>query len=233
VGCGGRNGQSNLKLIENCRRINATAPIHETVKGVIDLRHILEVNAYNAKRSMSAADEAGQIPISSATYAILQDRRVECGNSDCSEPVHEHSAACTENDHKHSAAHQHSRDLTDISTISIPLPLLSTPQRDRLEVLLRSLLWDGEVPASGEYEAITGLEVLRTKGLFAVSSSSDENEEKVSLHMVQGVKELYEIKALPITRGVTSHSVSGTLVLIGKGLSDSIRGAVQHTLVTV
>lgn len=211
-------------IVKHDRRINATAPIHETVKGVIDLRHILDVNAYNAKRSLTNESLLKPTIISEATYSILQNRRVEHDDSECD--GHDHTDS--DCDH-HSVTHQHARDLNDISTLSIPLPLLSISQRDRLELLLRSLLWDAELPAHENNETITNLEILRTKGIFSVINDK-ENQDVISRFIIQGVKELYEIKELHGSKNATDGDGFGRLVLIGKGLSEELRIAVMEII---
>lgn len=192
------------------------------MKGVIDLRHILDVNAYNAKRSVSS-ESAENPSITEATYANLQERR---GDGAC-------PPNCSNHDHEGQVANQHARDLSDISTLAIPLPVLSMAQRDKLEVLLRSLLWDAEMPTIGKFESITGLEILRTKGLFTVKTSRPENAVETAQYIVQGVKELYEIKELPNKSGKIDDGSLGALVLIGKGLSEDIRNAVQQFIASV
>lgn len=102
-------------------------------------------------------------------------------------------------------------------------------QYNKLEVLLRSLLWDAELPAQGEFAAISDLEILRTKGLFSVMEE-DNNKDTYTAYIVQGVKELYEIKNLPKSLRSSEDSGTGRLVLIGKGLREVLRESLLHSL---
>jgi G3E family GTPase len=235
--------------------VNATAPIHETIKGVINLSHLLDVNAYNAKRTLTTGneDDASEIRITEATYGLLQDRRLNDDNAALTASTSSHRCTdegCNEEGQSYSHSHSHARDLQEISTLSIPLPRLTTAQHLKFEELLRALLWDAALPGlssrshvhpessnDSQIEPANDLEILRTKGIFAVlgenKTSSEsasnkhehENQAVQTEYIVQGVKELYEIKALPKLKkqNLNDHDGQGRLVLIGKGLSEDVR----------
>lgn len=226
------------------RRVNATAPIHETINGVIDLSLILGVNAYNAKRIIadSSSDHnssSGPHTASGNTYSLLQDRRLESQHEEHDENE------CND------TSHTHARDLAEISTLSINLPLFtSSAQKERLESILQSLLWDAQLPRpssmhddiSSTKAASSGIEILRTKGVFSVvaaGTSSDSglaglNKDTITEYVLQGVRELYEIKMIASSsmdgRYKDDATGEGRLVLIGKGLTEDVRHAVLRSL---
>lgn len=86
------------------------------------------------------------------------------------------------------------------------------------------------MPAIGVHDKITGLDILRTKGLFTVKTSRREGGTETAQYIVQGVKELYEIKELPHRTERLSEGSSGALVLIGKGLRQELETAVRQTI---
>ncbi|KAL7005925.1 hypothetical protein EMMF5_004466 [Cystobasidiomycetes sp. EMM_F5] len=98
--------------------INATAPIHFTVKGAIDLQRILNINAYGAD---------ARIYGTSPGLSRLLETEVRSSN-ECPHHPHEHT---------HDPAH------TGISTRSVGIPvILSATQRRQLESSVQRLLWD-------------------------------------------------------------------------------------------
>ncbi|KAL8710625.1 MAG: hypothetical protein Q9220_004849 [cf. Caloplaca sp. 1 TL-2023] len=104
----------------------------------------------------------------------------------------------------------HSHLNPSISTLSLPLPLLTPHQLDNLESWLRSLLWDSVLPSSREGSVGQQQQpfvIYRTKGQMYVSDGREL--------MLQGVRDVFEI----VDRGeVGSKSGKGKIVLIGKGL---------------
>lgn len=201
-------------------RVNTTAPIYETVNGVIDLSHILGVNAYNARRSRHPLSGMAASQEGKATYSLLQDRR--------SQPLQsEPSAEC--NTCNSEEPHTHAQDLAEISTLSIPFPVLTPLQMERLESTLRSLLWDAQLPGTREgVSTISGIEILRTKGLFSVVQMLNGTE-TITERILQGVREIYDIKIVSAsTRNTTGDP--GRLVLIGKGLTGAMRESIVERI---
>lgn len=172
------------------------------------------MNAYNAKRPLSSDEATG--PVSEATYGVLIDRRLEEAKS---------SSVVGSTD---SASHTHAQDLSEITTLSIPLPILTPVQKDKLELALQSLLWDAKLPLSQESSPKNqNLEVLRTKGLISVREKQGQ-ESVIRQHIIQGVKELYEMKVLPC--GAQAEDSASRLVLIGRGLSIAVRENIHAML---
>lgn len=182
--------------------INSTAPIHETTRGVIDLQHILSINAYSAK----AGAQVPRLPLTGESS--------QC----CEDPTHDHSQLREQKD----TARGH---LANMSTLSIPLPVLSSQQYETLDKLLRDLLWEGNLPSthstgSSTDSVVAKPEILRTKGLFYTSSGDASKTE----YIIQGVREIYEVKEVAET-SANSGDEQGKLVFIGRGLHDGVREA--------
>ncbi|ROT40707.1 cobW-domain-containing protein [Sodiomyces alkalinus F11] len=85
-----------------------------------------------------------------------------------------------------------------ISTVSIPVPVLSPNQEEKIDRWLRSVLWDQRAPGQD-----TLLEVHRSKGRLVFEDGSQK--------IVQGVREIFEIIDAPVSReaGVVPQSVRG------------------------
>jgi len=122
-------------------------------------------------------------------------------------------------DHDHEdGEHGHTEHFRQIHPLQITLPRLSEEQHTKLDEWIRTVLWEGHLPRvsaggdPGSEENSGALEVLRTKGMFSTPSGS---------FMLQGVRELYEISALPVDDG--KGSLGGKVVLIGKGLGPHVR----------
>lgn len=86
---------------------------------------------------------------------------------------------------------------------------------DLLDLWLRSLLWEGEVPfsqaeeRSGETKLPT-LDIHRLKGRLMMKDGKKQ--------LIQGVREVFEIFDAPNQE--TQDHANGKLVLIGRGLKD-------------
>ena len=126
--------------------------------------------------------------------------------------------------------------LQTISTVSLPLPILAPSQLDKLEIWLRSILWDSVLPTPGlsslkdsdmlggdgpdpkEFGRLNFL-IHRTKGRVIIADGT--------VKMVQGVREVFEMEDLEERRdggqfGNAYSDVKGKLVLIGKGLNEEL-----------
>lgn len=99
-----------------------------------------------------------------------------------------------------------------ISTISIPLPLLKEEQVDKVDLWLRRVLWESELPV-GTAEHKTGFEVHRLKGRLVLEDGKNR--------IIQGVRELFEIFDAPSSTAESEGlSQTGKLVLIGRHVTD-------------
>ncbi|RDX53376.1 cobW-domain-containing protein [Lentinus brumalis] len=182
---------------EIIRGVNPAASLHRTVRGEIDLKHIIGVDAY-------------------ASRQMLHESRAH-SKSACDHPNdHDHD----HHDHSHVKAPTH-YELRGISSLQIDCPKLTEDQMEQLDVWIRTVLWEKQLPGSSG-AASSALEVLRCKGLFV----TDIGE----LHVLQGVRNLYEIskveKAGEEDLGLPD---TGKLVFIGKGLNEHVRRSlVEH-----
>ncbi|KAI0754905.1 cobW-domain-containing protein [Daedaleopsis nitida] len=127
------------------RGINPAASFYRTVRGEIDLKRIMGVDAYASRQLMSE------------TQALSR--------STCDHP-HQHG----EHDHHH----EHDKGLTHyelrgISSLQIDVPKLSALQMSKLDEWIRSVLWEKQVPGRPERTPGT-IEVLRCKGLFVTEA---------------------------------------------------------------
>lgn len=123
--------------------VNPAAVIHRTVKGNIDLKHIMGIGAYASRPGPLAASSSAD-------------------THDC------HGESCQDDGH----SHPHHYEVRGISSLQVSVPLLSQPAFDRLDEWIRTVLWEGALPedqpaAGGASPAIS---VLRCKGIFQTQS---------------------------------------------------------------
>jgi CCR4-NOT transcription complex subunit 2 len=104
----------------------------------------------------------------------------------------------------------HSHIDKTISTISIPIPVVSEEQASALDAWLRSVLWDNVLPGHTPTEG-PAYEVHRLKGRFF----TEDGQEK----LIQGVREIFDIFDSPSGRQGT-EATTGKMVLIGRHLDD-------------
>lgn len=175
---------------ELIQRVNPSAPIHRTIRGQIDLAHIMNINAY-------AGGTKG-----------LRSVQHQHGDDD----NHDHVG------HVDSAKHY---ELRGISSLQVTLPTLTRHRLQELDEWIRTVLWENRIPDSDHQTGPSELKVLRCKGLFVLESGEQ--------YVLQGVQSMYDISLLE--EDVTGIPDSGKLVLIGKGLDDSVRQSLKRVLV--
>ncbi|KAJ3522125.1 hypothetical protein NMY22_g12020 [Coprinellus aureogranulatus] len=126
------------------KRVNPTAPIHRTVRGEIDLKHILNLHAYT-----------------NAPDAILKP-------SSSASSQHVHTANCNHEreDGKSDVKATH-YELRGISSLQVTCPVLTQQQFDQLDAWLREVLWENRIPEMSSGSP-TQLQVLRCKGAFTL-----------------------------------------------------------------
>ena len=106
-----------------------------------------------------------------------------------------------------------------ISTITIPVPVLSPDQVQKVDRWLRSVLWDCELP---HFPKASPFETHRLKGRLVL----DNGEVK----MIQGVREIFEMIDSPERVDVNASS-QGKLVVIGRHLvSDDFEKSLSMAL---
>ncbi|CAE6512308.1 unnamed protein product [Rhizoctonia solani] len=170
---------STSALEQQIRTLNPTAPLIRTTHGRVDLSKVLNTGAYKSFK-------AGNDP--------QTDVHTHCDH-------HDHT-------HDHDAGDCHQRDLESISSIEIPIPVLSDTQVSKLDEWIRLVLWDEKIP---------GLEILRCKGIYHTNSGTS--------YILQGVQTLYDVAKLP-----EKGSGDGKIVLIGRGLSRVVIGDLRGHL---
>jgi G3E family GTPase len=119
--------------------------------------------------------------------------------------------------------HDHAREpthyeLRGISSLQVSCPVLSQASFDRLDEWIRSVLWENHLPGVAENQ---NLQVLRCKGLITMESGEQ--------YVLQGVRSMYEMARVgeQVDMGVPEP---GKMVLIGKGLDDTVRHSLESIL---
>jgi G3E family GTPase len=129
-------------------------------------------------------------------------------------PPHGHDHDHDEPGHEHAPEPTH-YELRGISSLLVPVPVLSPARLDALDEWVRTVLWDQRLP--GDTEAATPpLIVLRCKGLFVLHGGAQ--------YVLQGVRSMYEIAEAGDALGVPDV---GKLVLIGTGLDARVRASLE------
>lgn len=96
-----------------------------------------------------------------------------------------------------------------ISTITVNFPVLSQEKVDRLDIFLRSVLWEEKLPNEASHAKF---EVHRLKGRVPTSDGK--------LLLIQGVRSVYDINE--IVNSAASADDQTKLVLIGRGLDQAV-----------
>jgi hypothetical protein len=95
--------------------------------------------------------------------------------------------------------------------------------RRRLEELdewIRTVLWENRTPDTVTETGLSELKILRCKGLFVMESGEQ--------YVLQGVQSMYDLSL--VEGDVTGIPDSGKLVLVGKGLDESVRQSLERLL---
>ncbi|TFK20611.1 cobW-domain-containing protein [Coprinopsis marcescibilis] len=176
------------------QKINPVSPIHRTVRGQIDLKHLLGISAYTKPPPPKEPSTGGHIH-----------------TADCKHD-HDETADTTGSTHY---------EIRGISSLQVSCPPLSRAQYDRLDEWLRSVLWENRIPEETSEPVADGapsLQVLRCKGTFVVDGVH---------HVLQGVRNMYDISELDSSQTMGIPEV-GKVVLIGKGLDNSVRRSLEN-----
>ncbi len=183
------------------RGVNPAAAIHRTIRGEIDLGLLMGVDAYAARQLLAGSRKA-------KTSAPCSD-----GHG------HDHDHGDHDHAHDHAKAPTH-YELRGISSLQVELPTLTSAQLDKLDEWIRNVLWEKQLPNRPTAES-GALDVLRCKGIFVTDDGG--------VHVLQGVRNLYEIARVEKEDEELGLPDTGKLVLIGKGLSEDVRRSlVEH-----
>lgn len=148
------------------RQINPAAPIHRTVKGEIDLKHIIGISAFRLPP-----------PDVAPTAAHEHVHTDECKDAD---------------DHAHADdAPKTHYEMRGISSLQVSCGVLDQAHLDRLDEWIRTALWENRVDGAGDGGATAvEVKVLRCKGAF----TSDKGVHYV-LQGVRSMYEISELPA--------------------------------------
>jgi hypothetical protein len=148
------------------------------------------------------------------------------------QPAPSSSAACCDSTEPHDhSSHSHpppafsSPHANDISSVTIPLPVVEDVRGGAFHEIISTLIWEGKLPpplpsATSTTTATTveePLDLLRSKGFLRTTDGRS--------WILQGVREIYDIAEVPQAviekeREEGKREVEPKLVLIGRGLGD-------------
>ncbi|KAK7469420.1 hypothetical protein VKT23_003892 [Stygiomarasmius scandens] len=184
--------------VENAiRHINSAARIHRTVRGQLDLKHIMGISAYTVPPELN------------------EDVKQSLRRRGEHEHVHDHSDS--EHTHIHDAQKTH-YETRGITSLQIVCPVLSQPQLNAVDEWIRTILWENRLPDDTQSSE---LQVLRCKGLFSVQNGDQ--------YVLQGVRNIYDMSKV-MKEADLGLPDTGKLVLIGKGLDESVRKSFAQVL---
>ena len=125
-------------------KINPVVIVHRTVRGDINLKHVLNIRAYTSSRALS--------------YTGTPPRPSD---------DHDHTSHDHEEPHNGHATHY---EMRGISSLRVSCQILSPEQQFRLEEWIRTVLWESQLPELSGDNHGRPLEVLRCKGMFGTQS---------------------------------------------------------------
>ncbi|KAF8635991.1 hypothetical protein AX15_000153 [Amanita polypyramis BW_CC] len=184
------------------RKVNPVAPIYQTVRGGIDLKHIIGVSAY-------------------ASGPQVQDYLTMASSSKEHEHTtsHKHDKECDDGCSHRSNGEATHYELCGISSLQVTFPVLTRDQLDRFDEWIRTVLWENQLPRSNEQSEI---QVLRCKGVFILDTGQQ--------YVLQGVRNMYELEKLDVMGDTLGIPDSGKIVLIGKNLTNGVRRSLEDVL---
>ncbi|TFY69538.1 hypothetical protein EVJ58_g333 [Rhodofomes roseus] len=127
------------------RSINPAASIYRTVRGQIDLKYIMGIDAYTTRPLIQGATHPSRL----------------------THEDHDHSHDHNDHDHSHPPTHY---ELRGISSLQVDCPTLNPSQYQKLDEWIRSVLWERQVPGEPSADGASGLMVLRCKGMFKTTA---------------------------------------------------------------
>ncbi|KAA1479526.1 cobW-domain-containing protein [Dentipellis sp. KUC8613] len=126
------------------RAINPSAQVYRTIRGDIELGHVINIKAY-------------------ASGPLLQQGATSSEQCDKKHGQHNNSHL---DDERCGVTHY---EVKGISSLQARCPALSITQLFKLDEWIRTVLWDNHLPTTSA-ESLTKLQVLRCKGLFILES---------------------------------------------------------------
>lgn len=200
------------RVRKRVKAINELAKMHETRFGQIPQLEgvLLDLHSYDRVDGMPDMEAKGHShldPVSCHTLSISQKKTY--GEDQINVLIY-------------------GRFVQNISTLTLLVPLLLHPQREKLECWLRSLLWESILPppSISTIEQVRtykqAFEIHRVKGQIPMSDGKNI--------MIQGVRDVFEMIERGGDGGVRDAGRKGKIVLIGKDLvglpfQESLMGA--------
>jgi G3E family GTPase len=138
--------------------------------------------------------------------------------------------------HDHDETHDHDRDagkehehdhFRGVSSLNIPLPVMSPQHEEILDEWIRKLLWEGLYEGANPEQNYSGngydkkelpIKILRCKGVYWTTTGNQV--------VIQGVQTLYETTVV----GEDRAPERGKLVLIGTGLGKELSDSLVKSL---
>ncbi|KAK8858663.1 hypothetical protein IAR55_002892 [Kwoniella newhampshirensis] len=194
---------------KSVRTLNPTLRVHHTTQSRMPLGELFNIRAFT--------DSAGS-GIRESQLIQANDTRT-CHDDETCQHDHNHGHSHDYN-HEEGEEQQHLPHHSRITTTLVPLPSsgLTKPQFTKCNEFLESILWAGKYPSETGEEAPN---ILRTKGYIV--------EEDGTAHVLQGVEDLFELKAVPAAMedaeegGSGSVSDNGKVVFIGRGVGEGLK----------
>lgn len=182
------------------RNVNPVAPVYQTVRGEIDLKHIIGISA----------------------YAPVPQVREQMSTEPCShQSTGEKSNETSKDNHSHRDDMETTHyTLRGISSLQVTFPILTRNQLDRFDAWIRTVLWENQLPASNEQ---LDIQVLRCKGVFTLDTG-----EQYVLQGVRSMYELEKLDIK--VEDILGIPDPGKVVLIGKNLTDVVRRNMEDVL---
>ena len=199
------------RVRKRVKAINGLAKMHETRFGQIPQLEgvLLDLHSYDRVDAMPDMEAKGHSHLDSVSF---------------------HTASISQKDTRRRSVNYANpwTVVQNISTLTLQVPLLQPPKREKLECWLRSLLWESILPppsTSATEQAQPSeqaFEIHRVKGQIPMSDGSSI--------MIQGVRDVFEMIEQSGDGGMEKGDRKGKIVLIGKGLmglpfQESLTGA--------
>jgi G3E family GTPase len=126
-------------------QVNPAAPIHRTIKGEIDLKHIIGISAY--AKPLTVMENTSNTP--------------HIHTKDC-DHTHEHQ-------HDQEKTHTNHYELRGISSLRVECSPITPEAFDKFDQWTRTVLWENRLPGDESSDA-RDLVVLRCKGVLSLTT---------------------------------------------------------------
>lgn len=187
--------------------INPISLFRRTHRSAVDLSNIFGIGGYSTNESSESGITGGKARVPASIRAIIEQ--------------HSHdgqSSSATDRAHSHEDGDASRKHLNGIGSYVFDLPVLSKAQLDSVETFLQALHWENRIEGietdetdDEQVDEGSRLVVLRSKGLFVDTQGN--------VHVLQGVRDIYELNKLDVKAGDLEEEHPGSkLVVIGRNL---------------